>query len=267
VRARGRCSAFPPEANKASVGLMIFDRNNDRLEQFLPEEERRAERFRQAQELELYPVADGAVLTWRREALIWDGIKTGFGLVCTLLLLAAAPEYGFFWGLFLVVSLIFAAFACQLIARMGTRLSVTGDGVARSVRLFGRTWRHSTVPWRELARLKLRYYSTHRSFEKGWMTLELKARGGSAIGVDGGLEDFAGLLTRAVEEVRALGGTKSVLLDKTTARNLDALGFEPIDLSAEDLTQTRTKSERGIEKIPARRETEAPSTPEGGAER
>ncbi len=77
-----------------------------------------------------------------------------------------------------------------------------------------------SIPWHGLSGLKLRFYSTQRSREQGWLQMTLIA-GDATLRIDSTLEDFDTVARRAADAARANG----VALEPTTIGNLDALGL------------------------------------------
>jgi hypothetical protein len=79
-------------------------------------------------------------------------------------------------------------------------------------------WRR-IIPWDELDRMKLTYYSTSRDRRSGWMQLELGA-GGARVKLDSRIDGFDHLVWRAAEVAAARG----IALNEATMANLQALG-------------------------------------------
>jgi hypothetical protein len=118
---------------------------------------------------------------------------------------AAIVIFGGLTGLFLV-------FTMRNLWRQRTRvlfneeaLAVGGTGV-RAVR------------WRDLSGLRLRYYSTRRNRQGGWMVLQLTGAG-TRIAIDSTLDGFDRVIGRAVLAAR----DNDLALDEITLANLAAL--------------------------------------------
>ena len=79
--------------------------------------------------------------------------------------------------------------------------------------------RPRTIPWAELDRMKLAYYSTRRDRKSGWMQLELGA-GRARVHLDSRIVGFDRLVRRAAEVASARG----LELSEATLANLEAIG-------------------------------------------
>jgi hypothetical protein len=109
---------------------------------------------------------------------------------------------------------LFGIFGLRTVLRHGTSLEMTDT----ELRAEG-AWRRR-IPWAELDRLKLAYYSTSRDRRSGWMQLEIGA-GRTRVKLDSRIDGFDRLVRRAAEVADARG----VALDDATAANLQALGI------------------------------------------
>jgi hypothetical protein len=76
------------------------------------------------------------------------------------------------------------------------------------------------VPWERIADVKVRYFSTRRDRERGWMQLAVRS-GHGRITVDSTLEGFAEIAGHAARAAVANG----VVLGGATLDNLAALGL------------------------------------------
>ena len=56
------------------------------------------------------------------------------------------------------------------------------------------------LPWNEISNVDLRYFSTRREKDKGWMQLRLSGKG-QKLKVDSNLEDFDGLIRHVVTAI------------------------------------------------------------------
>jgi hypothetical protein len=109
---------------------------------------------------------------------------------------------------------IFGAFAIRTALRHGTSLEVT-DRELRAIGL-----RSATIPWNQLDRMKLAFYSTRRDRKSGWMQLELGA-GNARLSLDSRLEGFDQLVRHAA----IAAADRGLELSEATAANLQALGI------------------------------------------
>lgn len=126
-----------------------------------------------------------------------------------------------FW-IFAVVAAVFAAFLVRTAIRHQTALRVDEVGVATSPPLA------KTIPWDALAQVKLRYFSTRRDKENGWMQLILRGNG-KTISAESMLTDFDRLAERVAEEALARG----VELDDLSRSNFTGMGITLIVPPAE----------------------------------
>ena len=151
-------------------------------------------------------------------AVLLDYLYSGGGLLFTLGPLAGAALTGPAAWFFGALAALFAVYGARTVLRHRTRLRVGADGVA----VEGLLRRH--LPWEGLTRCTLGYYSTRRNREGGWMQLTLKARRRS-LRIDSQIEGFEPIVRRAA---RAAAG-RGIVLDRTTAENLRALGISAGD--------------------------------------
>src|SRR5690606_2184404 len=82
--------------------------------------------------------------------------------------------------------------------------------------------RAATVLWRDMDRVDMRYFSTRKDREKGWMELRLMA-GKKAVKVDSALDGFVEI-ARAAADAAAVRGRE---LSPTTRENFLAIGIQP----------------------------------------
>ena len=117
---------------------------------------------------------------------------------------------------------LFAVYGVRTVLRHRTWLGVSEDGIT----VHGLLRRQ--LPWDELTRCTLGYYSTRRNRDRGWMQLTLKA-GRRSLRIESQIEAFDRIVLRAARAASARG----IDLDNTTRENLRALG---IGTGAEDNT-------------------------------
>jgi hypothetical protein len=147
-------------------------------------------------------------------AMLGDYLRAAAGLGPTLLILATVSVGSvaeFVLGGF---AAIFGAFAIRTALRHGTRLEIS-DAELRAVGL-----RQVTIPWRELDRMKIAYYSTRRDRKSGWMQLELRA-GPARLSLDSRVDGF----DRLVRHAATAAAERGLELSEATAANLQALGI------------------------------------------
>jgi len=154
-------------------------------------------------------------LRYPSAVLLGDYARAGIGLALTALPLAlvnVSPWIG--WPL-AASALLFAAFAARTAQRQFTRLTVDDQGVRAEGPL------GAAILWDDLTGLRLRYYTTRRGRDDGWMQATLTGRG-RRIRLDSTLEGFDTVIERAVEAARRNG----VSLGPVTVDNLLALGID-----------------------------------------
>lgn len=152
-------------------------------------------------------------------ALRGDYIRTGFGLVFTLLPLAAVVGSPVAMSVMGGLAALFLAFGARTGARHLSRFEVDAEGVTR----YGISTlpiRRITVRWQEVDRVRLAFYSTRRDRSQGWM--HLKVRGGSRrLGFDSIIDGFEDIAARTA----GAAVTNGVPLSHATLRNFAALGL------------------------------------------
>jgi hypothetical protein len=154
-----------------------------------------------------------------RRVIVADYLRAAFGLACTSLPLVAAAGEPVATVIFAGLAALFAVFGARTAVRQATRVVVTDGVLERSaISTFG--LRRVTVPWERIVDVKLRYFSTRRDRERGWMQLAVSG-GGGRITVDSTLEGFDVIARRAAEAAEANG----VAMSDATVDNLAALGL------------------------------------------
>lgn len=113
-----------------------------------------------------------------RVALRGDYIRGALGLIFCLAGFALLGPSVVGW-LFAAVGALFFYFLLRTLARQNTTYQLTGQGLRRSNkrRFPGAALSPPAhLPWDELSRVTLRYYSTKRDRSDGWMQMILKSR-------------------------------------------------------------------------------------------
>lgn len=147
-------------------------------------------------------------------AVLLDYLYSGLGLLFTLGPLGAAGPVGpaaWFLG---ALAALFAFYGVRTVLRHRTCLRVSEAGIT-----VDGVWRRR-LPWEQLTRLTLGYYSTRRKRDSGWMQLTLKA-GRRTLRLESQIEGFEQIAGRAARAAAARG----IAFDHTTAENLRALGI------------------------------------------
>jgi hypothetical protein len=151
-------------------------------------------------------------------AMTGDYLRAAAGLVPTLAIFAtvsvgsvAAVVLGGF-------AVIFGAFAVRTGLRHATRLEISDIG------LHATGLRQATIPWAELDRMKLSFYSTRRDRKSGWMQLQLGA-GRTRLSLDSRLDGFETIVRHAA----TAAAERDLALSDATAANLQALSIRVPD--------------------------------------
>ena len=152
------------------------------------------------------------------KVIVGDYFRAALGLVCTLVPLVAAGGHLLATAIFAGLAALFAVFAARTAVRQATRVVLTEGGLERSaISTFGIG--RVTVPWERIADVKLRYFSTRRDRERGWMQLAVRS-GDGRITLESTLEGFDVIARRAAAAAEANG----VAMTDATVDNLAALG-------------------------------------------
>ena len=111
------------------------------------------------------------------------------------------------------IAALFAFFGIRTLLRQLTRVELTETGV-RTAGPLG-----NAIAWDELKSVELRYYSTRRDQERGWLQLKLRSAR-ARLAFDSSLTDFVVLARRAVAEAQ----TRGQALGPSTLSNLEMIG-------------------------------------------
>ena len=147
-------------------------------------------------------------------AMVGDYLRSAAVVVPVGVLFAAVPVGAVPAVVLGGFAALFGVFGLRTVLRHGTSLEMTDT----ELRAQG-AWRR-IIPWDELDRMKLTYYSTSRDRRGGWMQLELGA-GGTRVKLDSRIDGFNQLVWRAAEVAAARG----IALNEATMANLHALGI------------------------------------------
>ncbi len=153
------------------------------------------------------------VYAYPTSAMCGDYLRAAAGFVPTAAILATMPV-----GMVAATVLsgfvaLFVVFGARTILRHGTRFEMTGSALRAS------GLRCTSIPWGELDRMTLTYYSTRRDRRDGWMQLELRS-GWTKVRLDSRIEGFTELVDKSARAARSRGLT----LNAATLANLAALG-------------------------------------------
>ena len=152
-------------------------------------------------------------------ALRADLVRALGGLALTggpLLLVPVQPFAGAILG---ALAGLFGIYGLRTLARGRMVFELSQDAIGRKgMSTFG--LRDAKVRWADLSTIKLRYYSTRRTREGGWMQLTLKSEQ-ATIRVESTLEDFDRVAAEAARVAAGLGLEAS----PSTVSNFAALGI------------------------------------------
>lgn len=151
--------------------------------------------------------------------LLADYLRAGLGAgFCLLVLLAAEPVPALAW-IFGILTAVFLLFGLHTARLHITRVALDAEAVhTREVNT-------RSLPWRQLERLRLRYFGSRRQRRQGkGGSLELTLWGGGRkLKFDSQVEGFRDIAWHALQAARA----RDLALDETTADNLVSLGLDP----------------------------------------
>ena len=152
-------------------------------------------------------------------AMLSDCLVSGGGLALTLPPLATFDLPSVTVWILALLSLGFALHGLGVVRRHRTRVETDEEGLRFSPP-------RRRIAWDEITRFGLRYFSTRRDGERGWMELRV-ASPAATLRVDSRLERFDELVGRAWRAASRCG----VEPDLTTRANLEALGVAVADPS------------------------------------
>jgi hypothetical protein len=163
-------------------------------------------------------------------ALAGDYIRTSIGLFLTagpLILLDVVDALKVVLFLLLIVFLIFGF---RTIIRQATTVMLCDKGI----RTAGRFASEKLIAWREMRYLKLKYFSTRRDQEAGWMQLRLGGDG-VQLSLDSAIDGFEEIVAQAT----GFAGVAGLSLETTTMENLNAMGLMPVETADDDMADDR----------------------------
>jgi hypothetical protein len=142
-----------------------------------------------------------------------DYLRGGAGLAVTAVPLLLFPMHWAVAVAFAAAAVLFLAFLVRTWMRQATTYEVDDRGIAAKGPLGG------ALAWPDLRRFKLRYFSTRRDRQKGWMQLDIQGAG-RRLRLESSLSGFDQVVERAHEAAVA----NRVPLDESTDANLMSLG-------------------------------------------
>lgn len=161
------------------------------------------------------------VLRYPFRTLIGDYLRALGGLGIGVAALTAGPANDFLLVLFIGLIVLFALFGLRTLQRNLTEVALSDQGVAC------RDLRTRTIYWKDLERLKLRFYGPRRRAahdRNSFLQLTLGGSGRS-LTLESSLEDFTLLAWRAAKAARE----NAVSIDPASAGNLLGIGIDTTD--------------------------------------
>lgn len=147
-------------------------------------------------------------------ALVIDDAKAAVGLI-----ICAGPlfldDLSRFWlYVFSVLTSLFVVFAIRTAIRHTRVIELSDKGVrTRGLLATG-------FDWEEVERIQLRYYSTRRDHERGWMSLKLSSPGSSVV-IDSSIAGFEDIARQVADVARY----RQIDLSPASRENFDAMGI------------------------------------------
>ncbi|WP_281683989.1 hypothetical protein [Thalassobaculum salexigens] len=151
---------------------------------------------------------------YERGAIVWDMARGGLGLLVTGLPLVVTPMATTMTVIFGALATLFGVYVVRTWLRTAQAVEVDADGIRRTGPL------EIDIPWADLDSMGLRYFSTRRDKNAGWMELKLTGNG-KKLPVESSIDDFEGL----VRHCMLVSRRKNLELSETTLDNLRALGL------------------------------------------
>ena len=147
-------------------------------------------------------------------ALVIDDAKAAVGLI-----ICGGPlfldDLSRFWlYVFSVLTALFVVFAIRTAIRHTRVIELSDKGVrTRGLMATG-------FDWEEVERIQLRYYSTRRDHERGWMSLKLSSPGSSVV-IDSSIAGFEDIARQVADVARY----RQIDLSPASRENFDAMGI------------------------------------------
>ena len=149
-------------------------------------------------------------------SLAADYARGGVGVLLTAGPLLAVPVHAAVAWLLGGAAALFVFFLMRTALRHATVIETDDHGIAARGPI------SRTIAWPALSDVRLRYYSTRRDREQGWMQLTLRG-GGRRLTVESSIEDFDAIARDAAAMARRNG----IDLSEATLNNMMALGAVP----------------------------------------
>ncbi|MBV6634252.1 MAG: PH domain-containing protein [Alphaproteobacteria bacterium] len=159
-------------------------------------------------------------LSYDRVSITGDLVRGVFGIAATFGPLLLVPDvHPVFVAILGSLGALFSWFLIRTGMRWPVRVAVSPNGLS----LRNGVGSTETLAWQDLQAVQLRYYSTRRDRDEGWLQLELSHRSGQKLKLDSNLAEFG-----TVGEYAAIAAQRHGLtVDTTSADNFLFLGVAP----------------------------------------
>ena len=151
-------------------------------------------------------------------SLAADYSRSAVGLLLTAGPLLVVPVLPIIGWLLAAAAALFCVFLVRTVLRHVTVIETGDEGITARGPI---GW---AIPWADLKDVRLRYYSTRRDRERGWMQLTLHGRG-RRLTVESSIDDFDAIASRAAAKARERG----IELSEATLNNLISIGAVPAE--------------------------------------
>jgi hypothetical protein len=151
---------------------------------------------------------------YQRGAIMADYARGGVGLAVSGLPIIATPLATTVLVIFSGLATLFGVYVIRTWLRASQAIVVDGDGIRRTGP------QSLVIPWDDLDYFEVRYFSTRRDREGGWMELKV-AGAGRKLALESSLDGFDTVVHRCLLVARRNGLT----LSETTQDNLRAMGL------------------------------------------
>ena len=152
--------------------------------------------------------------------LIGDYLRAFFGLGVALTVLLSIDEpVSVIGGIFLLITLLFFAFAIRTLRQHLLQVALNDEGI------FTKVLATNSLHWSQLSEVRLRFFGTrreHKSGSGGHMQLTLKGDG-KKLSFESSINGFQDIIWHAARAARQNG----IGVDPSTAGNMLSLGIEP----------------------------------------
>lgn len=123
--------------------------------------------------------------------------------------------------MFAVLICLFVGYGARTVLRHFTRFEVGDEGLAVNLP------KRRGFAWKDVDFVRLRFYSLKRDRKRGWLQLVIGA-GATRISMESTIAGFRDVLDQAV----AAAGRNGIVLDETTAANLESLSADGAEVTS-----------------------------------